>query len=50
MLATMGKGGYGTFLTFGSFCAAMFVFAYFCIPETKVRFMLLTLVSAMSRC
>jgi hypothetical protein len=37
MLASMGHGGYGTILFFGSTCAVMFVFAWFCIPETKVR-------------
>ncbi|GAB7353706.1 hypothetical protein MBLNU459_g4109t1 [Dothideomycetes sp. NU459] len=35
MLATMGRAGYGAFLTFGSFAFAMFVFVWFCIPETK---------------
>ncbi|EDU49897.1 ProP Permease of the major facilitator superfamily [Pyrenophora tritici-repentis] len=35
MMATMGKGGYGTFLTYGSFCASMFIFVWFFIPETK---------------
>ena len=38
MLATMGKGGYGAFLAFGSFCFSMFVFTWFLVPETKVRF------------
>lgn len=35
MLATMGKGGYGTYFLFGSFCYSMFIFVWFLIPETK---------------
>jgi hypothetical protein len=35
MLATVGKGGYGTYFIFGSFSFAMFVFVWFFIPETK---------------
>lgn len=35
MLATVGAHGYGTYMIFGSFCAAMFVFVWFLIPETK---------------
>ncbi|KAH8887490.1 quinate permease [Thozetella sp. PMI_491] len=35
MMKTMGYKGYGTFFLFGSFCASMFFFAYFFIPETK---------------
>jgi len=36
MLVTMGEGGYGAFILFASFCAAMFVFVWFLVPETKV--------------
>jgi len=35
MLVTMGEGGYGAFILFASFCAAMFVFVWFLVPETK---------------
>lgn len=35
MLATVGPGGYGTYLIFGSFCVCMFFFVWFLIPETK---------------
>ncbi|KAF4534912.1 Quinate permease [Lasiodiplodia theobromae] len=35
MLATMGKGGYGCFFTYGTFCFSMFVFVWFLVPETK---------------
>lgn len=35
MLATVGRAGYGCFLIYGSFCFAMFFFAWFFIPETK---------------
>ena len=35
MLNTVGKGGYGTYFIYGSFCFAMFVFVWFLIPETK---------------
>jgi len=35
MMATVGKGGYGTFLIYGSFCFGMFFFVWFFVPETK---------------
>jgi len=35
MLVNVGSGGYGTYFIFGSFCASMFVFVWFLIPETK---------------
>ncbi|RDL35290.1 MFS general substrate transporter [Venustampulla echinocandica] len=35
MLVNVGKGGYGTYFIFGSFCFAMFFFVWFLIPETK---------------
>ncbi|KAF4308145.1 Sugar/inositol transporter [Botryosphaeria dothidea] len=35
MLATMGKGGYGAFFTYGTFCFTMFFFVWFLVPETK---------------
>jgi sugar porter (SP) family MFS transporter len=35
MLVTVGSDGYGTYLIFGSFCFAMFVFVWFFVPETK---------------
>ncbi|EOD52852.1 Sugar/inositol transporter [Neofusicoccum parvum] len=35
MLTTMGKGGYGAFFTYGTFCFSMFMFVWFFIPETK---------------
>ncbi|KAK3711692.1 hypothetical protein LTR37_009469 [Vermiconidia calcicola] len=35
MLATMGEGGYGAFITFSCFCFSMFVFVWFLVPETK---------------
>lgn len=35
MLATLGNGGYGTYILFGCFCFSMFVFTWFFIPETK---------------
>ncbi|KFY10736.1 hypothetical protein V492_04876 [Pseudogymnoascus sp. VKM F-4246] len=35
MLVTVGANGYGTYFIFGSFCAAMFVFTWFFVPETK---------------
>jgi len=35
MLDTVGKGGYGTYFIFGSFCFTMVVFAFIFIPETK---------------
>jgi hypothetical protein len=36
MMATMGKGGYGTFFTYGAFCFSMFLFVWFLIPEGKL--------------
>jgi len=35
MLTTLGKGGYGTYFVFGSFCFSMWFFVWFFIPETK---------------
>lgn len=35
MLVTVGPHGFGTYIIFGSFAAAMLVFVYFFIPETK---------------
>jgi hypothetical protein len=35
MMATVGKGGYGTFLIYGTFCFMMFFFVWFLVPETK---------------
>ncbi|RYO95168.1 hypothetical protein DL766_004203 [Monosporascus sp. MC13-8B] len=35
MLANVGPHGYGTYMIFGSFCAGMFFFVFFFIPETK---------------
>ncbi|ORY71176.1 general substrate transporter [Pseudomassariella vexata] len=35
MMRNMGYAGYGTYFLFGSFCAAMFFFAFFLVPETK---------------
>ncbi|PBP24823.1 hypothetical protein BUE80_DR004262 [Diplocarpon rosae] len=35
MMKNVGKGGYGTYFIFGSFCFSMFFFVYFLIPETK---------------
>jgi hypothetical protein len=35
MLVTMGNGGYGCFLLYGSFCFSFFIFVWFLIPETK---------------
>jgi len=37
MLVTMGRGGYGAFITFSCFCGSMFLFVWFLVPETKVR-------------
>jgi hypothetical protein len=34
MLVTVGARGYGTYLIFGSFAAAMFVFVWFCASST----------------
>jgi sugar porter (SP) family MFS transporter len=39
MLATLGPGGYGTYLLFGSFSVLMFVFTWFFVPETKGLFL-----------
>ncbi|KXT10933.1 hypothetical protein AC579_1 [Pseudocercospora musae] len=35
MIATVGKGGYGAYFIYGSFCFCMFIFTWFLIPETK---------------
>ncbi|ORY27105.1 putative hexose transport-related protein [Naematelia encephala] len=35
MLTTMGRGGYGTFLLYGSFCVVCIIFAVLFCPETK---------------
>jgi hypothetical protein len=35
MIATLGVGGYGTYLLFGSSCFSMFFFVWFFVPETK---------------
>ncbi|KAI9703446.1 MAG: hypothetical protein M1820_005919 [Bogoriella megaspora] len=35
MFVTLGRGGYGTFMMYGSFCFAMGIFAWFFVPETK---------------
>jgi len=35
MMTTVGKGGYGTFLIYGTFCFSMFFFVWFLVPETK---------------
>jgi len=35
MMVTVGKGGYGTYFIYGSFCFAMFIFTWFFVPETK---------------
>lgn len=35
MMKTVGKGGYGTYFIFGSFCFSMFFFVWFLVPETK---------------
>ncbi|RSL73820.1 hypothetical protein CEP54_000006 [Fusarium duplospermum] len=35
MFATLGRGGFGTYFVYGSFCFAMVVFAWFFVPETK---------------
>lgn len=37
MIATVGKGGYGAYFIYGSFCFSMFVFTWFFVPETKGR-------------
>jgi sugar porter (SP) family MFS transporter len=38
MLATLGPGGYGTYLVFGSLSVFMFIFTWFFVPETKGMF------------
>lgn len=35
MFATLGRGGFGTYFIYGSFCFAMVVFAWVFVPETK---------------
>lgn len=35
MFATLGRGGFGTYFVYGSFCFTMVVFAWFFVPETK---------------
>lgn len=35
MMVSVGKGGYGTYFIYGSFCFSMFFFAFFLVPETK---------------
>ncbi|KAF2150894.1 general substrate transporter [Myriangium duriaei CBS 260.36] len=35
MLTSAGRGGYGAFLIYGSFCFSMFIFTWFFIKETK---------------
>ncbi|KAL7271225.1 hypothetical protein RUND412_006028 [Rhizina undulata] len=35
MMATVGKGGYGTYFIYGSFCFSMFTITWFFVPETK---------------
>ncbi|KNB18157.1 hypothetical protein FOXG_22136 [Fusarium oxysporum f. sp. lycopersici 4287] len=35
MFATLGKGGFGTYFVYGSFCFTMVVFAWVFVPETK---------------
>ncbi|CCX34490.1 general substrate transporter [Pyronema domesticum] len=35
MMVTVGKAGYGTYFIYGTFCFAMYFFAYFWVPETK---------------
>ena len=35
MLVTEGRAGYGCFLTYGTFCFAMFFFVWFFVKETK---------------
>lgn len=35
MMATVGKGGYGTYFIYGCFCFSMFFFTWFFVPETK---------------
>lgn len=35
MIATVGRGGYGAYFIYGSFCFSMFIFTWFFVPETK---------------
>ncbi|KJX94676.1 mfs quinate transporter like protein [Zymoseptoria brevis] len=35
MIATVGKGGFGAYYIYGTFCFLMFIFTWFLIPETK---------------
>ena len=35
MVTVGGETGYGTYFIYGSFCFAMFVFTWLCVPETK---------------
>jgi hypothetical protein len=35
MIVTVGNAGYGTYFIYGSFCFAMWLFAYLWVPETK---------------
>ncbi|RSL79607.1 hypothetical protein CEP51_007227 [Fusarium floridanum] len=35
MFATLGRGGFGTYFVYGSFCFVMVIFAWFFVPETK---------------
>lgn len=37
MIATVGKGGYGAYFIYGTFCFCMFIFTWFFVPETKGR-------------
>lgn len=34
MFATLGKGGFGTYFVYGSFCFTMVIFAWAFVPET----------------
>ncbi|KAF2021477.1 general substrate transporter [Aaosphaeria arxii CBS 175.79] len=35
MFATLGKGGFGTYFVYGSFCFVMVIYAWVLVPETK---------------
>lgn len=37
MIATVGRGGFGAYFIYGSFCFTMFVFTFIFVPETKGR-------------
>ncbi|KAI5366516.1 Putative major facilitator, sugar transporter, major facilitator superfamily [Septoria linicola] len=37
MIATVGKGGYGAYFIYGTFCFCMFIFTWVFVPETKGR-------------